>query len=64
MREAVGLCSRCQHAQRVATPRSEFWLCGLSRTDARYERYPRLPVIACEGFEPLREDEAPPEDGV
>lgn len=57
----VGLCSRCAHARHVATPRSHFWLCGLSRTDARYERYPRLPVSGCEGYLPLPDGEIPGE---
>jgi hypothetical protein len=32
---------------------SVFLLCLLSRTDARYPKYPRLPVLRCEGYEPL-----------
>ena len=61
LRDPIGLCRRCVHAQLVSTPRSGFWLCGLSRTDPRFERYPRLPVNACEGFEPGAEHEPPPE---
>jgi hypothetical protein len=49
---AVGLCARCRHARQVATPRSLFWLCELSRTDTSYARYPRLPMLKCPGFEP------------
>jgi len=48
---AVGLCSHCRHARRVATPRSLFWLCERSRTDESYARYPRLPMTRCAGFE-------------
>lgn len=55
----VGLCSRCVHAHQVATPRSNFWLCGLSQTDPGYARYPRLPVSACAGFVPLADGESP-----
>jgi len=55
----IGLCSRCVHAHRVTTPRSHFWLCGLSRTDARFTRYPRLPVASCGGFVPLPDDASP-----
>jgi hypothetical protein len=47
----VGLCARCRHARQVATPRSLFWLCERSRTDATYARYPRLPMLDCPGFE-------------
>jgi hypothetical protein len=34
-------------------------MCGLSLTDDRFAKYPRLPVLACEGFEaPERPREA------
>jgi hypothetical protein len=56
-----GLCEGCRWAHAVRTPRSLFWLCGRSREDSRYERYPRLPVVRCEGFEPLPPGEAPAE---
>ncbi len=48
---AVGLCARCRHARLVETPRSRFWLCERSRHDTSYERYPRLPMLECRGFE-------------
>jgi hypothetical protein len=47
----VGLCSVCAHARLVATRRgSAFFLCGLSKRDDRFPRYPRLPVLRCAGF--------------
>lgn len=48
----VGLCARCRHARLVPTPRATYWLCRLSEVDPRFERYPRLPVLRCAGFEP------------
>jgi hypothetical protein len=30
---------------------SVFWMCGRSRVDARFRKYPALPVLACPGFE-------------
>ncbi len=33
------------------TRRSVFSLCVLSRSDPAYPRYPRLPVLECDGFE-------------
>ena len=49
----AGLCETCVHRQEVRNPRgSVFSLCLRSRTDPSYPRYPRLPVIACEGHEP------------
>ncbi len=48
----AGLCARCIHARLVVSGRgSRFVLCGRSRTDARFPRYPSLPVVACVGFE-------------
>jgi hypothetical protein len=50
--DRVGLCARCTHAKTVTTPRSTFWRCMLSDVDPRFDRYPRLPVLACAGFTP------------
>jgi hypothetical protein len=48
----VGLCSTRLHARRVQSQRgSVFWLCERAKTDARYRKYPALPVVRCEGFE-------------
>ncbi len=58
---AVGLCARCRHARRVATPRSLFWLCERSRVDTTYARYPRLPVVSCAGYERRPPDALEPE---
>jgi hypothetical protein len=55
----AGLCDSCVHQQLVPNTRgSVFSLCRRSRTDARYVRYPRIPVLACPGYEP-REPERP-----
>jgi hypothetical protein len=57
----IGLCFRCIHARIVRTTRSVFWRCGLSDTDPRFARYPRLPVLECDGFvEGPREGESVP----
>ncbi|HEX6548841.1 MAG TPA: hypothetical protein VF134_08885 [Candidatus Dormibacteraeota bacterium] len=45
-----GLCASCQNARPVAGARSTFVMCELSRTDPRFPRYPRLPVLRCEGY--------------
>ena len=48
----VGLCAVCVHARPIGNARgSTFVLCGLSATDARFPRYPALPVLRCAGFE-------------
>jgi hypothetical protein len=47
----VGLCADCVHSERITSARgSTFHLCRLSATDPRFPKYPRLPVLACEGF--------------
>jgi hypothetical protein len=49
----AGLCGHCRNARSVETRRgSRFILCDLSRTDARFARYPSLPVLRCDGFDP------------
>jgi hypothetical protein len=52
-----GLCASCVHAQRITSSKgSSFVLCRLSYTDARFPRYPRLPILACDGYLPERVD--------
>ncbi len=56
---SVGLCSVCAHSRVTGNRRgSIFWLCRLSRDDARFRRYPRLPVVRCPGFEPSSAEQA------
>jgi hypothetical protein len=60
-RARVGLCFACRYARRIRSDRgSLFYFCGRSRTDARFEKYPRLPVISCVGFLPSAESKAIP----
>jgi hypothetical protein len=48
----AGLCPSCLHARRVPSAHgSEFLLCARSQQDARYPKYPRLPVTRCPGYE-------------
>jgi hypothetical protein len=48
---AAGLCADCVHARHIESDRnSVFLLCNLSLTDARFPKYPRLPVLSCEGY--------------
>jgi len=48
----AGLCDSCAHQQLVRNTRgSTFSLCTRSREDPDYPRYPRLPVLACPGYE-------------
>ena len=50
--EGRGLCACCTHVRVVTSARSSsFVMCELSRTDERFAKYPRLPVLACGGFE-------------
>jgi len=52
--EDPGLCSGCRHGRRVPGARSIFWLCERWRSDPRFDRYPRLPVLTCPGYESAR----------
>ena len=46
-----GLCEACRHVQVVTSARgSRFYLCRLSFTDARFAKYPVIPVVRCAGF--------------
>jgi len=47
-----GLCARCAHVRLVRSRRgSVFYLCLRSASDPSFPRYPRLPVLACRGYE-------------
>ena len=47
-----GLCADCIHARVIRSDRnSVFYLCELSLSDPRFEKYPRLPVLSCAGYE-------------
>lgn len=47
-----GLCDSCVYQQLVPNTRgSVFSLCRRSREDPAYPRYPRVPVLSCQGHE-------------
>jgi len=53
----AGLCGTCRHSRRVETAQgSIFRLCERSTSDARYPRYPTLPVLRCDGFQTVVPD--------
>ena len=48
----AGLCATCEHARVITSDRgSRFYFCERSRTDPAFPRYPRLPVVACIGYD-------------
>ncbi|HEY8120817.1 MAG TPA: hypothetical protein VII78_05820 [Myxococcota bacterium] len=48
----VGLCAECAHARVQRSARgSEFWRCGRADDEARYRKYPPLPVRECAGHD-------------
>ena len=48
-----GLCASCAWARHVPSSRGAVYTrCARADTDPGYPRYPRLPVLACEGHEP------------
>ncbi|HEX5474390.1 MAG TPA: hypothetical protein VFX12_07000 [Vicinamibacterales bacterium] len=55
-----GLCATCAFTRIVESDRgSMFRFCERSRTDARFPRYPALPVLACAGWTRAAADERP-----
>ena len=56
----VGLCADCRNMRLIKSDRgSVFYFCQLSATDARFPKYPRLPVSECTGYEKISTAEAP-----
>jgi hypothetical protein len=52
----AGLCATCRHAIVRPTHRGPVYLrCARASSDARYPKYPRLPVRTCAGHEPPRD---------
>jgi hypothetical protein len=52
-REVEGLCAECAHRRAITSNRgSTFVICRKSADDPRFPRYPRLPVVHCDGFTP------------
>ena len=55
----IGLCADCQHMRLIKSDRgSVFYFCQLSASDARFPKYPRLPVLQCAGYEQISTAEA------
>jgi len=49
----VGLCATCRHGHWIVSGRgSRFLRCQKSFEDPSFPRYPQLPVLACDGYEP------------
>jgi hypothetical protein len=48
-----GLCDSCVHQKLIHNTRgSTFSMCLKSRDDPRFPKYPRLPVVKCDGYAP------------
>jgi len=57
LERAVGLCGNCRWSRRSTNRRgSVFWLCRRAAIDERYAKYPRLPVVECEGYDSEEDD--------
>src|SRR5438552_11724873 len=55
----VGLCADCKNMRLIKSDRaSVFYFCQLSASDARFPKYPRLPVLECAGYEKISTAEA------
>lgn len=52
------LCETCAHNREIVTPKgSRFLLCRRSITEVGYPRYPRQPVVRCDGHVANDEEE-------
>ncbi|HSS76661.1 MAG TPA: hypothetical protein VLV54_07920 [Thermoanaerobaculia bacterium] len=47
---SAGLCATCEHLRLQASKTSVFVRCGLAEEDARFAKYPPLPVRVCGGY--------------
>jgi hypothetical protein len=57
-RGRFGLCAVCRHRRHIESRKgSTFLFCRRSETDRRYPRYPRLPMLQCQGFEAESENQ-------
>jgi hypothetical protein len=51
----IGLCASCEHMRQVESDRgSMLSRCALADSDPRFPKYPRLPVLQCVGYTPLK----------
>jgi hypothetical protein len=58
----AGLCLTCAHVRPIESSKgSAFILCELSKSDPRFPKYPRLPVLNCPGFRQSATPERHPE---
>lgn len=49
----AGLCAACRHMKENRSDRGAvFTYCRRSEADPAFPKYPRLPVLACPGYEP------------
>ena len=55
----AGLCRLCRHRRIVTSKRgSEFVYCRRSALDPTFPRYPHLPVLRCDGYEPIPDEDS------
>jgi hypothetical protein len=48
-----GLCGDCRHARTLTSSAgAAYYQCLLADADARFVKWPRLPVLSCAGHEP------------
>jgi hypothetical protein len=53
----AGLCETCIFCRTIRSDRgSIFYLCEKSFTDPAFPKYPRLPVLECEGYQARSEN--------
>jgi hypothetical protein len=64
-RMQIGLCADCHFMRRIESDRgSVFHLCGRSVNDPQFPKYPKLPVLQCEGYDPKKGREKQTDDTI
>jgi hypothetical protein len=52
----AGLCQTCQHVKIIENVnQSRFYRCLLSDSNTDFQKYPRLPVLTCSGYQPQKQ---------
>jgi len=61
--DGIGLCKTCGYCRVIKNDRGNpFYLCRLAASDPRFAKYPRLPVLRCDGYVPCADKSEPAPD--
>jgi hypothetical protein len=53
----LGLCATCRYRHMVKSAKGSFFvMCNLSKADNKFQRYPPLPLLKCDGYRQVELD--------